>query len=933
MEKSKISPLPIAATSSSALPFSLSNNNSVTILPLNNTRFEKPLGSTTTPRLRETSFGQTLGIRTKFQETIGGENCVGPPDLVHRAIYAGSRSALYHHTDFTYPDSDKNDDKESDDGYVGYYHYVNGIRFEKLEQDIQKYICEILGIEREQDLFYFKPTSLEKLGSTKREIIVTYCTYNIFNKSDFRARFVIQPPGIISPGPGGGAAHNAHSKRSLVLMDSTFQIIPTNTESQRSRKIVSFNSDTIQDLSRSYWEELRASHLIRLFHHTDNPETQLTGLVNYTHFIDNKEALISSMIILIKLLPKGSLAGVRSSYGTPTACGNKEDALYKTNYYRNKLIDTLLRLGSLDISGEVCEIAIKQIKSRYHFGNDNGDWDFVNLKLLKIQRGTNKELEYLSLINSSIRYHGLYTTQSALILLDQVSFLISKERYDLALDIAKKCVLILPLDYDCWYYLALSYILVKDFENALLVINSFPISMNNNKSYSSADIVEGGIKDLYMSIFIDRLNTYEIEEEISSATFNEFFPHPKVRSSTNYPSNLRSKKPPHAEVELGSIQKLWHDSFLFHPHLRHPIVGPYFTQSPLVNGSALEIASVETNLIKLCGPNSAKNILASQSAGTANCSLLDFSRKSTWARTYDLLSLLVALIGWEQIIATKETVFHSSSTELRDDSSSQISSYVVNHESSKERLVTCENWLDQLFVIIYEDLRTLMIIGSNKAQQRSALEWEMIGLLGWLVKYNLRESISSLVTSVVGTNVEGGFDYFGTIQVLEIYDEFVLSDICDSCIDTYHDNYDGKFLSNKLILKVSSKDMFDSLIKSLEQEYLTLDFILLCVMKLISWNIRWNQYTPNYLIMKILSTLILKYDSIYIMTRLKIAFEQHKKQITKHNKFTLAALLGGGSSSKSKHNQDQKQAFEFNDDDTIYQYMETLISWIDSLKT
>ena len=54
------------------------------------------------------------------------------------------------------------------------------------------------------------------------------------------------------------------------------------------------------------------------------------------------------------------------------------------------------------------------------------------LKLIK------DELEYIQLINESTKKQNLYTTQLALILVEQVKFLISKEQYKLAFEIAKK---------------------------------------------------------------------------------------------------------------------------------------------------------------------------------------------------------------------------------------------------------------------------------------------------------------------------------------------------------------------------------------------------------------------------------------------------------------------------------------------------------------
>lgn len=79
--------------------------------------------------------------------------------------------------------------------------------------------------------------------------------------------------------------------------------------------------------------------------------------------------------------------------------------------------------------------------------------------------------------------------------------------------------------------------------------------------------------------------------------------------------------------------------------------------------------------------------------------------------------------------------------------------------------------------------------------------------------------------------------------------------------------------------------MCDSLVKSLEQEYFKLDFVLLAIIKLISWNVRWYQYVPDYLIMSILQKLIAKYDLVYIMTTIKIIFEQNKRQKTTKSLF------------------------------------------------
>lgn len=742
-----------------------------------------------TPKIREANFGEILGIRANLPPLD-----MGPADLVHRSVYAGSKSALYNQDDFI-----AENHKKDDDGYVGFYHYVNGMKLDNVES----YILELI-----------------KTGAPyRRDIIVTYCSFNIFNSTDFRIKYVV------------------HHKD--LLIDRTYQI----------------GGRVIKAVPTNYKLELEASQIVRLFYQLDNPECQTVGVANFSDFIQTKEDVAESINTLIQFLPKGYFTGTSAIYGAITSCGDDR----KTNYYRNRLVDAIIRLDKLGGSDEVGE----QIKLMY-----GSEFNYVILKLLK------EELEYVQLISASL--DDLYTTQLALILVEQVKFLIARDKFQVALEIAKKTILILPLDYDCWFHLALCYILVKDFENALLVINTLPIIINKHKPNKE-------LPDLFVDTFIERL---ELDEVISERCLREYFPNPKSKEGTL----------------LGSIEKMWQDFFIFNPLVRHPFVGQHFLQSPLVNSSAIEIASVDTILIKTCGPNSAKNTFASQSAGTSSSSILDFARKSTWGRTYDLLSLMVALVGWEQVISIKGRIFKLNVEELDG------KDYVVDH-GIKERLVTCETWLEQLFITIYEDLRSLMItIANNKNQERSALEWEIIGLLGWPVKHNLRDSISSLVTSVMGKNLQGEFDYFGIVQLLEIYEEFIL----DS--PNYHDTYNGKFLSNKLILKVSSDKIYDSLIKSLEEEYFKLDFVLLAIMKLVSWSTRWYQYSPCYLVTTIIQKLITKYDLVYLMTRVKVIYELNKRQKI------VKSLFG-----KKK----KELPYEFTEDDTICKYMEQLINWVD----
>jgi tetratricopeptide (TPR) repeat protein len=848
------------------------------------------------PQIRETSFGQALRFRCQVKDLGSGtgENAIGPPDLIHVARYFGIRSAQYTNNDFTI-DPDLASFNKDDEGYIGHYHFLNGIGRDNFLDEVEQYICNMLGLYKRNEEFFFTKHSLntDTYSTSKREIVVTYCSYNILNKSDFRARFVVHM--------------NGTSKKIPVQVDRSFQIITYAGD----RKNMTFNATTIKDLQSNYWEELSASQIIRLFNHLDNPSQQLTGLVSYHNYVDSKTSILSSVQTLVKFLGRGNLTGTKVGYGTATNCSSHGDSsasgnssLRKTNSFRNFLIDTLLRLCQLDVSGETCEFAISQIHSRYYTNiNEPGDWDVVILQIFKVTLGCNKEREFLNMVHRYLSRGEVYTTQLGLILLEQVKFLITKKNYDLALKMAQKCVSILPLDFECWYNLALCYCLIKDFENALLTINSMPIILNNREKTFELDVV-AGMKDFYMTVFSKRLG-YQDVEVISEKTFYKYFPNPKTIVDSK-------------EVNHGFIKKIWTDLFLFNSYHRHPINGNYWYQSPLSNCSVTELGSVDRTLIRAL-TNSNKNIYAKQSSGTLSSSILDFHRRSTWGRCYDLLASIVAMIGWDNVLEIKSQVFSNHETD-------KSKPFIVDNKDGG--VAHCENWLQQTFVILFEDLKTLMAISSNeKNQQHSAIEWGSMGLLGWSVKYNLRESISAIITSVMGTANQGGFDYFGTVKLLEIYDEFILSEIGDTNIDSYHDNYDLRFFSNKLIL--SQTEYQKSFIDLLEQEYLPLDFVLLNLMKLISWNLRWYQYTPNYLVMRILTKLIMKYDSIYITTRFKIVYEQNKSNDKKKKKqaFSFVSLLVG-SPSKSK----TIDHFEFVEDDTIMEYVEKLIEWVEGLK-
>lgn len=873
----------------SLLPFTHSSQPSMSSIPTFTNYSDPKLQPSIYPEIRETNYGETLAYRSQIKD-IGSSNnefSVGPPDLVHWARYSGVRSSLYTNNDFVGEDTTKDDD-----GYIGFYHYVNGLGSSNFIKEVENYIFQIVGIYSENDQYFFtkETVSSTKYTTSKRDIVVTYCSYNLFTKSDFRVRYVIHM--------------NGSTKKIPIQIDKSYQTISYSSE----RKNMNYNSNSLKEIPSSYWIELKASQIIRLFKHLDYPSQQITGLVSYSNFVDSKVSLIASIQLLIKFLSRGYVTGTKTGYGASTSCGTKGDILpgtsgnnyKKTNSFRNNLVDTILRLCQLDLSGESCQVAINEIK-KYYFP---GDWNWVILQIYKVTPGFNKEQDFLNLVRDHLRNHELYTTQLGLILLEQAKFLISKQQNQLAVTIAQKCVSVLPLDFECWYSLTLAYCLNSDYENAILTINSMPVIINNRDRSLEVDIV-ANIKDFYLSTFLKRSRNTN-EEVVSEKTFYNYFPNPKTSVENQKKST---------QVEEGSIKKLWTDLLLFNPNLRHPISGNHWYQSPVMNCSARELSSVDSSLIKTF-TSSAKMMYSRHSSGSPSTSVLDMGKTSTWDRCYDLLASIVAMIGWENVLEIKSKIFSNDSTQVEDP-------IVVNHERAS--LIHCENWLDQLFVVLYEDLETMINMTNGEVRQHSSAEWGLIGLLGWCVKYNLRESITSLMTSVMGASSQGGFDYFGTVQILEIYNEFILSEVSDTNIDLLNDSYDSRFFSNKFTLRQSGHS--EKFLASLGNDYMTTEFILLQLIKLISWNVRWYQYTPNYIIVRTLSKLIAKYDLVYIRTSLKVIFEQNKKNSKTKKKFKIGSLL------KTTNKVKSEEKYEFVDEDTIIDYVERIICWIDNLRT
>ncbi|KAG7845333.1 hypothetical protein KL941_003178 [Ogataea angusta] len=118
--------------------------------------------------------------------------------------------------------------------------------------------------------------------------------------------------------------------------------------------------------------------------------------------------------------------------------------------------------------------------------------------------------------------------------------------------------------------------------------------------------------------------------------------------------------------------------------------------------------------------------------------------KSTFAKAYKLLTDIVLETGWESLLKYRTKVFVMEDEFKKENAQPSLDSSSGSSEAAngsagsqfkKKRL--CERWLDNLFMLLYEDLRTYTMYRAQvmhfEAQQldleKTTLEWELLGLV------------------------------------------------------------------------------------------------------------------------------------------------------------------------------------------------------------
>ncbi|CUM49917.1 unnamed protein product [Debaryomyces fabryi] len=426
-----------------------------------------------------------------------------------------------------------------------------------------------------------------------------------------------------------------------------------------------------------------------------------------------------------------------------------------------------------------------------------------------------EEIKAVQVMNDGV----ISNNRDADLLLLQAQFCVDKKRYDLALNISKQAVKSSPSDFKTWAMLVKVYTKLNDFENALLTLNSCPMNSHKEKYYLKRIVpLKGGNEDLHLPSPVD-------------VTLDEV-------------SNLQSN-------EIGYEQR-----------------------------------NLDPQLINLPAAN----------------------LKSTFAKAYDLLTEIVNKTGWEALLKYRAKVFvmeeeyrkdrnsnannssnghtrknstnsdlngestveNGTSNGMENDASSTLAmkspkkddqtniedmDESLENEFKKKRL--CERWLDNLFMLLYEDLRAYTMWQAEyvhfQAQQmeykKTTLEWEILGLIAYRLKHFKEGSVA------FANALSGRFSAKSTREMLRYY-QMERSKILSKNSGNAN-NSNNSYTHN-----------FTKVVNQLNEK------ILECCIKLLVWNHRWYcDFSPS--LINILSDLVSKDGLIKIQSLVQAVYSNN----------------------------------------------------------
>ncbi|VEU23390.1 DEKNAAC104670 [Brettanomyces naardenensis] len=597
-------------------------------------------------------------------------------------------------------------------------------------------------------------------GTEKHPKVGTYCSYNCFSHGDLRIRCTF--PGLTAP---------------LV------QFIP----SSKQKIAVTIDSDETEQV-QLIWKETYVSSLVRSLLFCDSVDRQLPGMCKFNPVPSTKDAK-EAIVAMCELLPRGPLLDCNDLFNQPTLC-------------RNYLVDALLKL--IGLVGYY-DLALEQI-AKLEEADSLKDFGTLKVRIL-LDKGD--QTSAVRLMHDVLKVKP----RDGWMLQMQASFLVERNRPDLALIPARRSVECLPTEFLCWLTLIKVYILLKDYRNALLALNSSPMYSNKKKDIHAA------------------LKPKEFA-----------FPFPPE----------------------GRLEDVWN------------------------NCESFGCISGFGGIVEFSPVNQINSISELHAAVYEQTKL-----QSTFREAYGLLAIMTRQLGWTDLLRIRSEIFvmedeYNASVEsereremksnlneqqIRGDNVSQTLSVPKSDAETRNRAGSwssgksstrslsrisskfkqkrlSERWLDSLFLIFYENLKSVLIWENERRireeLEHSALEWELIGEECFKVRH-YESGITPFQTAL-----DSRFSIFACQELLE-----------------YYLTYSQKRLEFRVLngLGKSKRERDGGQAAYMLSE----DFVLTIVCKLISWNYRYYGEF-SVLCLKVLKNLMELSDSDSALVKSKLEF-------------------------------------------------------------
>lgn len=421
-----------------------------------------------------------------------------------------------------------------------------------------------------------------------------------------------------------------------------------------------------------------------------------------------------------------------------------------------------------------------------------------------------EEVKAVQLINEGL-HQNRYNSE---LLVLQAQFLLDKKKYDLALSVASESVKASPSDFKTWAMLVKVYTKLQDFENALLTLNSCPMNSHKEKfSLKRIMPLRSGYEDLHLPSPID-----VTLDEVSTLQSNDI--------------SFEQKS---LDPQLANLPAA---------NLKSTFAKAYDLLTEIVNKTGWE------SLLKY---RAKVFVMEEEYRKDKSNSLNGHSRKgSNISASNEALNAATDMNGKGDDASTKVLV--SPKADVKENSD-------YENEFKKKRL--CERWLDNLFMLLYEDLRVYTMWQAEymhfQAQQveykKTTLEWEILGLTAFRLKH-FKEG------SVAFTNaLSGRFSARSTREMLKFY------------------QMERAKILSKNSLTSNSLSYTPNYTKTINQLN---EHILECCIKLLVWNHRWYcDFSPT--LINCLSDLVAKDGLIKIQSMVQAVYSNNINNSTSEN--------------------------------------------------